>query len=258
MLLTVLGCAGSYPTPESPASGYLLEHAGTRIVLDMGNGTLGALQRFCPLDGVAAVVLSHLHVDHCVDLASYAVARRYGPLGPLPPIPVFGPAGVADRMADIYGVEHDPGLRASFEFAGFAADGGEVADIGPFRISSVPVAHPVVAHAVRVEADGAVLVFSGDTGPTPALTDVARGADLALFEATYDDDAADLPPDLHLTARQAGEHASAAGAARLLLTHLGPDVDPRLALGHAAAAFGGPVELARPGGRHRIGPGGAG
>src|ERR1700689_433235 len=93
MLLTVVGCSGSFPGPESAASCYLLEADGFRLVIDMGNGSLGALQRYAPLFGVDAIALSHLHADHCVDLYSYSVARTYAPAGPQPPIPVYGPAG---------------------------------------------------------------------------------------------------------------------------------------------------------------------
>ena len=95
MRLTVVGCSGSFPGPESAASCYLLEADGFRLVIDMGNGSLGALQRYAPLFGVDAVALSHLHADHCVDLYSYSVARTYAPAGPQPPIPVYGPAGTA-------------------------------------------------------------------------------------------------------------------------------------------------------------------
>ena len=103
MKLTVIGCSGSYPGPESPASCYLLEadHDGRtwRIVLDLGNGALGALHRYADPLTIDAVLLSHLHADHCIDLTSYYVLRKYHPGGALPRIPVWGPQGVARRMA---------------------------------------------------------------------------------------------------------------------------------------------------------------
>jgi hypothetical protein len=91
MRVTVIGCSGSFPGPDSPASCYLLEAEGFRLVIDMGNGALGVLQRYAELFGIDAVCLSHLHADHCVDLGSYWVARQYAPDGPQPPIPVYGP-----------------------------------------------------------------------------------------------------------------------------------------------------------------------
>ena len=113
MRLTVVGCSGSFPGPDSAASCYLLEADGFRLVVDMGNGSLGALQRFAPLFGIDAVLLSHLHADHCVDLYSYSVARAYAPAGPQPPIPVYGPAGTSMRIGLVHGPDGDPGLDAA-------------------------------------------------------------------------------------------------------------------------------------------------
>src|SRR6202042_2781197 len=117
MRLTVVGCSGSFPGPESAASSYLLEADGFRLVIDMGNGSLGGLQRYAPLFGVDAVALSHLHADHCVDLYSYSVARTYAPAGPQPAIPVYGPAGTRERISLLHGPDGDGGVtqRVSFE-----------------------------------------------------------------------------------------------------------------------------------------------
>src|ERR1700721_2646696 len=104
MRLTVVGCSGSFPGPDSAASCYLLEADGFRLVVDMGNGSLGALQRYTGLFYVDAVCLSHLHADPCVVLYSYSVARTYSPAGPQPAIPVYGPAGPAGRIGLIHGV----------------------------------------------------------------------------------------------------------------------------------------------------------
>ena len=91
-------CSGSFPGPDSPASCYLVEAGGFRLLLDLGNGALGALQNHAPLDGIGAVCLSHLHGDHCLDLCALYVARRYGRRGTgAPPIRVLGPQGTADR-----------------------------------------------------------------------------------------------------------------------------------------------------------------
>ena len=92
MRLTIIGCSGSFPGPEGPASCYLLEAEGFRLLIDLGNGALGVLQRHVGLFDVDAICLSHLHPDHCLDLTSYWVARQHAPDGPQPPIPVFGPA----------------------------------------------------------------------------------------------------------------------------------------------------------------------
>jgi ribonuclease BN (tRNA processing enzyme) len=113
--LTVVGCSGSFPGPDSAASCYLVEHAGSTIVVDLGNGALGALQQYISLDDVDAVLISHLHVDHVIDLCSFYVARAYRPAGALPPLRVVGPSGTQDQLARAYGTtpEH---LGAVFVF----------------------------------------------------------------------------------------------------------------------------------------------
>jgi ribonuclease BN (tRNA processing enzyme) len=117
-------------------------------------------------------------------------------------------------------------------------------DAGPFRVTTARVAHPVPAYAIRLEYDGKVMVYSGDTGPTPALVELASGADLLLCEAAFQD-GADNPPDLHLTGREAGEHAAAAGASHLVITHVPPWGDPARAVAEARQAYDGPVSAAR-------------
>jgi ribonuclease BN (tRNA processing enzyme) len=213
--VTVIGCAGSFPGPESPASCYLVEHDGHRVLLDLGNGSLGVLQRHADIYAVDAVILSHLHADHCMDLTSYYVARRYHPDGPHPSIPVHGPVGSADRMARAYDMDESPGMTAEFDFVDHAP--GPV-EIGPFRLTTALMAHPVPCFALRVEAGGRSVVYSGDTGPNRNLVDLSSGADLALFEASFLDGR--NPPDLHLTAREAADHARRADVGHLVLTHL--------------------------------------
>lgn len=241
MRLTVIGCSGSFPGPDSPASCYLVEAEGFAMLLDLGNGALGPLQRYVGLYDIGAVLLSHLHADHCLDLCGYWVARRYAPDGPKPRIPVYGPCGVAERMARAYDLEPDPGMAEAFDF--HTLDRG-VFEIGPFRITAAPVSHPVEAFGFRVEHGGAAIAYSGDTGECDALVDLAAGADLLLAEASFLDKPG-LPTDLHLTARQAGEHAARAGARRLVLTHLVPWNDTASTLVEAkASGFRGDIELA--------------
>jgi len=245
--LTIVGSSGSFPGPHSPASCYLLqapyEGRTYSLVLDLGNGALGALQRHLGLGEVDAVALSHLHVDHCVDLASYYVVRTYHPGGPLPRLPVVGPAGAAQWLARVYGLPESQAMNSVFDFSAWPVNGG--LRLGPFAVRVARVAHPVEAYAVRVDSAGRSLAYSGDTGPSAALVDLARGADVFLCEASFLE-AGDNPADLHLTGREAGEHAAAAGVGRLLLTHVPPWHDEQQVLAEARPAFRGPVELARP------------
>ncbi len=244
----MVGCSGSFPGPDSSASCYLLQadHEGGTysLVIDLGNGALGALQRYVDLTAVDAVALSHLHVDHCVDLASYQVVRAYHPEGVLPKLLVHGPQGAARRLAAVSGAYDEKGVDELFDFVDWVP--GEAVQLGPFEVTPARVAHPVETYALRIVEGERVLVYSGDTGPSTALVEVARGADLMLCEASFVEGGAN-PPDLHLTGREAGEHAKRAGVERLLLTHVPPWHDPQQVLAEAKPEFDGPVDLARPG-----------
>jgi len=250
--LTVVGMSGSYPGPDSAASCYLVEqeHHGRvfRLLLDLGSGALGALQRHVRLEQVDAVLLSHLHADHCLDLCGYYVVRRYGANAPLPRIPVYGPEGTADRMARAYDLEPNPGMNEEFDFRTFPAGPFPV---GPFVVRTARVAHPVPAYALRLEADGSVLAYSGDTGACDALVDIAERADLLLCEASFVE-APDNPPDLHLTGREAGEHAARAGVGRLVLTHIPPHIDGKQVFREAESAFAGGLDVARAGATYTV------
>ncbi|WP_205474391.1 MBL fold metallo-hydrolase [Nocardioides sp. SYSU D00038] len=250
MRLTVVGCSGSYPGPESSASCYLLEAEhddGTgprtwRVLMDLGNGALGQLQRYADPLAIDAVLLSHLHADHCLDLCGYHVLRRYHPDGHAPVIPVWGPSDTAGRMARAYDLPEEPGMREEFDFRVW----GEPVQVGPFRVEAVPVDHPVEAYGLRVECDGAALAYSGDTGPCEALDRLAADADLLLAEASFRD-GDDNPANLHLTGTDCGGVAVRSGARRLVLTHIPPWFDPQGMLAEATAVYSGPIELARPG-----------
>src|SRR5262245_1644521 len=130
--LTVIGCSGSFPGPDSPASCYLLQADGFRLLADLGSGALGALQRHAGLFGIDAVCLSHLHADHCLDLCGYWVARTYAPGGARPPIPVYGPEGTARRMAGVYGRAEHPGMADRFRFETLRPG---TLQLGPFQIT---------------------------------------------------------------------------------------------------------------------------
>jgi ribonuclease BN (tRNA processing enzyme) len=249
VLLTIVGASGSFPGPASPASCYLVEADGFRLLLDLGNGALGALQRFAGLDDIDAICLSHLHADHCLDLCSYAVARYYRPGGPAGPIPVYGPAGTRDRMTACYDSPDPAAMTRSFRFAELAP--GTI-EIGPLRVTAALMSHPVPTFGFRLEQAGRTLAYSADTGECAALADLARGADVLLCEASFAD-GPDHPAGLHLTGRQAGQYAARAGAGQLILTHLVPWNDPRATAREAGSAFTGPLALAATGMRVAIG-----
>lgn len=244
MQLTVLGCAGTYPGPDSACSSYLVEADGFRLLLDVGTGSLGALQRCRGIFAVDAVLLSHLHADHCLDLVAYTYARRYHPDGPQPALPVYGPAGTQDRLCRAFDTDPADRLEETYLFRTAAAPA--TLSIGPFAVALAKAAHPVEASVITVTHDGRSLTYSGDTGPSAALVEAARDTDLFLCEASWLD-GPDHPAGVHLTAREAGEHATAAGARRLLLTHLVAWGDEARTVKEASAAYAGPLELARAG-----------
>jgi ribonuclease BN (tRNA processing enzyme) len=250
--ITVIGCSGSYPGPSSSASCYLLEaeHEGRtwRVLLDLGNGALGSLQKYADAQSIDAVFLSHLHADHCLDLCGYYVMRKYHPGGALPKIPVWGPADSARRMAKAYDLDEDPGMNEEFDFIPYD---NLAVEFGPFRVTAREVVHPVTAYALRVEVDGRTLAYSGDSGVCPGLEDTARDADLFLCEASFMEGAPN-PPDLHLTGAEAGRTATDAGSRRLLLTHIPPWHDPEQVLAEAVKAYDGEVALATPGATYDV------
>lgn len=249
MRLTVIGCAGSFPGPDSPASCYLVEAEGFRLLVDLGNGALGALQRQAGLFEIDAICLSHLHGDHCLDMAPYWVARTYSPDGPKPRIPVYGPAGTADRLASAQGRSVAREMSPAFSFETLTPG---TRRIGPFEITADHMNHPVETFAFRLEHGGRALAYSADTGESAALVRLARGADLLLCEASFaevpaDASAAPNPPDLHLTGRQAGQHAARAEVGELVLTHLVAWNDKASTLAEAAGTFSGRLSLAASG-----------
>lgn len=236
MKLTVVGCSGSAPGPGRAASCYLVEAEGYRLLLDLGSGALAALQQVLRPEQLDAIFLSHLHPDHCVDMASLAVILRYGAPGQRAPIQVIATPGAARHLLDVY----YPGSPPSTFTGLFEFQVPDVHQLGPFTLRTTPVRHPVPALAVRVSAGGRSLVYSGDTAACPALVELARDADALLCEAAW---AGSPPPvpGIHLSGREAGEHAAQAAVGRLLITHIPAWESVEAALAGARATFDGDV-----------------
>jgi ribonuclease BN (tRNA processing enzyme) len=242
--LTIIGCAGTFPGPQSACSSYLVEHEGYRLLLDAGNGSTGALQRTIGLLDLDAVMISHMHGDHFLDLVTYTYARRYHPDGNPACLPVHGPSDVADHVAAAFGRPVKELLDSVYEFHPAAGPG--TVDVGPFTIERERVNHPVETYAMRISAGGRSLAYSADSGVCDELVKVASDSDVFLCEASYLD-GDDNPPDIHLTGREAAEHAARAGTGRLVLTHLVPWGDAERTLGEATAVYDGEIAVASPG-----------
>ncbi|MDT0445530.1 MBL fold metallo-hydrolase [Streptomyces johnsoniae] len=251
MKLTVVGCSGSFPSADSACSSYLIEAEGYRLLLDMGNGALGELQKYCGLYDIDAIAISHLHPDHCIDMCGYFVARYYRHEGGrCDPVPVYGPPGTERRLTTAYAdTPTEKSMSEVFDFRTLTPGG--VFRVGPLTVRTQRVTHPVETFAFRVEHEGRAFCYSGDSGRCEALAGLASGADLFLCEASFTHGKEDAP-DVHLTGREAGECAQAAKAGRLVLTHIPPWTDAQVNLTDAKSVFGGPVELARPGAVYEI------
>lgn len=232
--LTVLGASGSYGGPAGGAcSGYLLRAGDTSIWLDCGNGTLVNLQRHLVVDDLSAVVVTHRHADHCVDLFGLHVMMQYylGRQGP----PVYAPPELRERMEAF-----SSGVGDVFPWT--EVDEGDEHEVGAFRLRFSRTDHPPPTVAVEAAAGGKRMVYTSDTGPEWSPSVFGEGADLLLCEATYQQGHEGNP--VHLSASQAGEAAREAGARRLMITHLSPLCDPSASVAEAEAAYGSAVTLA--------------
>ncbi len=254
MRVTIVGCSGSFAGPASPASCYLVqaEHEGRTwsIVLDLGSGALGTLQQHVDPRDLDAVFLSHLHPDHCIDLCGLYVVQRYHPDGASPPLPVFGPGGTARRLTEAYGLDDPHAMDAEFEIHEHAE--GRAVVVGPFTVTPHAVHHPVEAYGLRVEADGALVAYTGDTGECDALSAVMAGADLVLADSAFVA-GRDTLTGIHLNGAQCAQAATRAGGVkRLMLTHIPAWNDREVCRAQAAEHWAGDVELAEPGATYAV------
>jgi ribonuclease BN (tRNA processing enzyme) len=234
--LTVLGCSGSYGAAHSVAcSGYLVRSGPTSIWLDCGNGTLGNLQQHLAAEELTAVVITHAHPDHCADLYGLHVLMKWG-LG-REGFPVYGPPGLEARLGTLVS-------EWGNAFAWHELDDGLHLQIGALALDFLRTDHPLPTYAVDISGEGKRLVYTADTGPGWSVSAFAPGADLVLSEASYLDRA--KLSQIHLSAKEAGAAARAAGARRLMVTHLWPRLDPDEVQREASDAYGDAVMMATP------------
>lgn len=234
LTLTVLGCSGSYADRDGACSGYLVRSGATAVWLDAGNGTLANLQRHLALEAITAVVLSHEHPDHWADLEGLHVWARYR--ADRRGLPVFAPAGLKKVT---YHEDYSPWL------VWHDVTDGDRVEVGELALTFSRTDHGPETLAVRVEGGGRALGYSADSGPGWALEALGTGLDLAVCEATFLSELEGAVAG-HMSARQAGATAAAAGARRLVLTHVWPGTDLVAVAREGAEAFGAAVAVARP------------
>jgi ribonuclease BN (tRNA processing enzyme) len=264
MRLTVLGKSPSWQDVEGACSGYLVEEEGAAILIDCGNGVFSKLRRFRDYTEVDAVLISHLHADHILDLIPYAYALTYAPRQQ--PVPVdrwpgtdnparprlYAPPAARETFRRVVGAwGREELIENAFELVEY--DEGTQVEVGPVRVRFHEVPHFTRTFAMRLSSanGGGRIAYGADSRPTEELTDFAWESDLLLIEAT-------LPrPERtgergHLTPSEAGQHGRAAHVERLVLTHISDELDEDWARAQAAATFGGPVEVAREGAVYEV------
>jgi ribonuclease BN (tRNA processing enzyme) len=249
MEVIVAGSSAAVPAPGDACSGYLVRAGGRCLLLDCGSGALGRVLAEVSPAQLDAIVISHFHPDHYLDLVPLRYALRYGGSAARPPL--YVPPGGATFLAALGHAlrGRDEFFSASFALAEYDPCTG--LDLGAVRIRFQRTRHDVPTYAMRVEGER-VLVYTADTAEDPALAAFAAGADLLLCEATVPADPGAVHPGLHLTAPQAGTLGRAAGAKRLVLTHFWPGFDRAQIAAEAAETFGASPELAAPGRRFVI------
>ena len=248
MRLTVLGRSPASPNPGEACAGYLVEGGGARALVDIGPGVVAQLLVRHHPDELDAVVVSHMHADHMLDLVTlrYVYPWRAQPRDRR--LRVVMPPGSADQLLDLArGVGNARHFEDSFRLS--EHDGSRPLTFGGLTMTPVETVHFIPCWGFRMEADGRRLSYTADTAPCGGLEDLAHDTDLLLSEATLrslDEDA--QPPEGrgHLLPAEAGEVARRAGSRRLMLTHL-PVEDGAVAAREAASsAFGGEAEVAEP------------
>ncbi len=243
MRLTVLGASPACQNPGGACSGYLLEQDDTALLLDCGSGVLGRLQRYLKPDAVQAVIVSHMHADHTLDLLPYRYYLCFldEEGSPRQQTALYLPPTGHERLLLVSSLQDPSSTFFSDTFATSEYDPRHPLHVGPFSISFIPVRHIPHTYAMRIQGD-AIFAYSADSGPCEGLAEVARDSDLFLCECSNIENS-DYP--FHLTPRQAGAYARDAGARRLLLTHRWWRLGEELTVAQAREEFSGPVELAR-------------
>lgn len=249
MRFTVLGSSGTFPTPTNPASSYLVQTDDTTLWCDAGSGGFQALAAAIdPLD-VDAILISHRHPDHCVDLFAAFHALTYRPQ-PVRGLPLFAHRSVVDRVLGFLDADDDHAIHSTFDITCLEADSRWT--VGDVAIRAVEMDHSVPTLGFEFESSGHRLFYTADTGSNGTWVDRVGPVDLLVSEATFQGDRGDDGYGQHLTAAEAGRIASRIGATRLVLTHIPPHLDPLTSVREAETTHGRTVMAAVPGATYEV------
>jgi ribonuclease BN (tRNA processing enzyme) len=243
--LTVLGAGPAYTDrPGSSGAAYLVRSSQAAVLLDLGQGSFPRLTAALEPSTLDAVVVSHLHPDHFIDLVPLRHYLAYQ-FRPGRRVRVIAPIGLAERIDALH-------ARAGFTAAALDVEafdpGGGALAIGDLCLEARRVTHTEDSHAVRLspEAGGPGLVYSGDCGRAEDLAPLIRPGDTLLVEVSFG--VGPVPPDaLHLDAPAIAGLVRIAGPGQVLLTHLQMGFDGAAAVGVVQAATSAPVRLVEPG-----------
>jgi ribonuclease BN (tRNA processing enzyme) len=235
--LTVLGSCGAWPEPGRACAGFLLEYDGFKVVLDLGYAALPQLLKHCPAGEVDAVIVTHQHPDHCVDVSALARVRYYLARDAAP-IPLYCPSGVVDVLRTL---EPHPDPATVFD----VQELGEATRVGPFRLETALLPHYVTNLGIRLSTPELTIAYTGDSGPGPEAAALADGADLFICDATLQGPSPETSPRYVMTATEAA--TAGAGEGRLLLTHFWPGSDRAVSVAEARQVFDGEVIAAEEG-----------
>ena len=253
--LTPIGTSPAWYNPGEPSSGFLLEADGARVLIDCGSGVIS---RFLALRGaeqrIDAIVLSHVHADHCFDLIPLKYGIDYGQLGAWGRPQLWLPPGARERLTRLVSAwdEDFSYFTETYDVREYAPGTGF--EVGPFACSALEVPHYIESFALRMACAGTSFGYSSDLGPCDTIAPFMRGVDLLLAEAAFSE-AGDLtaPGRGHITATEAGHIAQQAGAHSLLQTHVPEALGFDAARAAAAESFpSGPVHVAQSGERYDV------
>lgn len=252
MKLTILGGSAAGGNTGAGCSGYLLQSVNSTVVLDFGPGVLPELRKHADFRTLDGIVISHLHLDHTLDLGALRFALAYNPQPPAQRIPLWMPPGgraFLDAFSLAFRDEPDENdfFTSVFDIAEYDPSGSIT--VGDVSITFRKTIHYIPCWAMRIQTPGGSdLLYTADTGPASKLLDFGEGCQVVIAESgTLDGEGESFEERGHLTPQEAAALAESVGAKTLVLTHLWEEYGFEVYRERAASAFAGELIVAAPG-----------